>query len=67
VRYALEIFFRAEYDPEDFDPNNQLNSYPVDAHNYNIGTGWCFIIMAFISIAARVLAFCFLKLQTVNT
>lgn len=67
VRYTLEIFFRAEYKPEDFDPNNELNAYPVDAHKYNIGTGWCFLIMALIGITARIIAFFLLKLQTVNT
>jgi len=67
ARYTLEIFFRAEYDSVDFIDGDQLNSYPVKAHNYNIGTGWCFLIMALISITVRVLAFWFLKLQTVNT
>lgn len=67
ARYTLEIFFRAEYREEDFDPNNELNSYPVDAYGYDIGTGWCFGIMALIAIAARVIGYFCLRMQTVNT
>lgn len=67
ARYTLEIFFRAEYREADFDPNNELNSYPVKAYNYDIGMGWCFGIMAFISVGLRVASYYFLKMQTVNT
>lgn len=66
IRYTLEILFRAEYRPEDFDPSNELNSYPVHAYDYDVGTGWCFGVMAFLSVGARVLAFIFLKVQTLN-
>lgn len=67
LRYTLEIFFRAEYKESDFDPNDQLNGYPVRSYNFDIGLGWCYIIMALISIGARILTYFFLKMQTINT
>jgi len=67
ARYTLEIFFRSEYIKGDFNPNDELNSYPVGAYGYNIGTAWCFIIMTLISLAVRVLGYFFLKMQTINT
>jgi len=67
IRYSLEVFFRAEYEENAFDPGDDLNKYPVKAHNYDVGYTWCFVIMLLISLAARVLAFLFLKLQTINT
>jgi len=66
IRYTLEIFYRAEYHEEDFSDGDELNKYPVEAYNFNIGTSLCFVIMICISLAARVLAFLFLKLQTIN-
>eukprot|EP00826_Nyctotherus_ovalis_P043499 TRINITY_DN4589_c0_g1_i2.p3 TRINITY_DN4589_c0_g1~~TRINITY_DN4589_c0_g1_i2.p3 ORF type:complete len:178 (+),score=32.43 TRINITY_DN4589_c0_g1_i2:1673-2206(+) len=67
IRYTLEVFFRAEYKESDFDPNDQLNSYPVDSYSFSIGLGWCYIIMALISVGARILTYFFLKMQTINT
>lgn len=67
IRYSLEIFFRAEYREEDFAQGDELNKYPVKGYNYDVGYTWCFVIMILISLAARVLAYFFLKLQTINT
>jgi ABC-type multidrug transport system permease subunit len=66
VRYTLEIFYRAEYRRENFMDGDELNKYPVEGHNFDVGYAWCFIIMTLISIGARTLAFFFLKLQTIN-
>lgn len=70
VRYSMEIFLRNEYRKEQFyngpDLINSANPYPVDSYNYNVGMGWCFGIMLFIAAAARIMAYVFLKLQTIN-
>lgn len=70
VRYSMEIFLRNEYRKDQFYNGNDLksdsNPYPVESYNYNVGMGWCFGIMLFIALAARILAFFFLKSQTAN-
>lgn len=70
IRYTLEIFLRVEYREEDFfvdgKPAIAMMSFPPDYYNYDLGTGWCFGIMAIIGVIARVLAYFFLKLQTLN-
>ena len=72
VRYSMEIFLRTEYRREDFYKADGItlhernNAYPVDSYNYTIGVGWCFAIMLFIAVVARVLAFIFLKVQTLG-
>lgn len=67
IRYTLEIFFRAEYREADFINNgNPLNPYPVTGYSYSLGMDKCFYIMASIAFATRVVAFFFLKLQTIG-
>jgi ABC-type multidrug transport system permease subunit len=71
VRYSMEIFLRVEYRREDFyNDNNELkagnNGYPVESYNYNLGLSWCFGIIMFIAVAARILAYVFLKVQTLG-
>lgn len=67
LRYTLEIGFRGEFKEEDFSIDDELNKYPVDGYNYDLGTGWCFFIMIMITVLLRVLGYFFLKLQTINT
>lgn len=71
VRYAMEVFLRVEYREEQFynDQGNLIasnNPYPPEGYNYDLGMGWCFGIMLFIAVAARIMAFVFLKVQTLS-
>jgi hypothetical protein len=66
LRYIFEIGLRAEYRVEDFETNNP-EKYPIDHYNFDLGSGWCFGIMAFMVVGLRILGYFFLKLQTINT
>ncbi len=68
MRYTLEILFRNEYREEDFVNNGDpLNPYPVTAYSFDLGMGYCFLCMVCMGFGIRIIAFVFLKLQTVNT
>jgi ABC-type multidrug transport system permease subunit len=56
LRYSMEILNRNEFDDKDL---GYLS--PVKQYRYNIGIVYCFVILAIMALAYRVLAILFLK------
>ena len=67
MRYIMEINLRSEYRPEQFNPDDHFNQYPIDAYNYDLGMGLCFVLMAVLAVDIRILGFFFLKWQALST